>query len=198
MCEIAEGLWRWTARHPDWKPSDDWDAEVGCVYCETPGAVVLVDPLAPDEPSEQERLWRALDRDVERLARPVAVLLTVHWHQRSSAETAARYGGTVWRAGDDPAALPEGVEAHPGGFDEEVLFWLPGHRALVAGDVILGKEGGGLRLCPESWLPAGGGHRALRGTLRPLLALPIERVIVSHGEPVLEGGHAALEPLLAA
>jgi len=28
--------------------------------------------------------------------------------------------------------------------------------------------------------------------LRPLLALPIELVLVSHGEPVLEGGSEAL------
>ena len=32
---------------------------------------------------------------------------------------------------------------------------------------------------------------ALRA-LRPALALPIERVLVSHGEPVLSGGRAAL------
>jgi hypothetical protein len=33
--------------------------------------------------------------------------------------------------------------------------------------------------------------------MRPLLELPIERVLVSHGEPVLRGGHAALARALA-
>jgi hypothetical protein len=34
--------------------------------------------------------------------------------------------------------------------------------------------------------------------LRPLLELPIERVLVSHGEPVLSGGREALAEALDA
>jgi len=67
----------------------------------------------------------------------------------------------------------------------------------VPGDVILGSEGGGLRLCPESWLPAGVGHARLRGILAPLLELPVERVLVSHGEPVSENARARLAEALA-
>ena len=37
----------------------------------------------------------------------------------------------------------------------------------------------------------------LRELLRPLLELPIERVLVSHGEPVLSGGRDALAEALA-
>jgi hypothetical protein len=33
--------------------------------------------------------------------------------------------------------------------------------------------------------------------MRPLLELPIERVLVSHGEPVLRGGHGALARAIA-
>ncbi|HTA12619.1 MAG TPA: hypothetical protein VK765_04290 [Solirubrobacteraceae bacterium] len=33
--------------------------------------------------------------------------------------------------------------------------------------------------------------------MRPLLELPIEWVLVSHGEPVLRGGHGALERAIA-
>jgi hypothetical protein len=62
----------------------------------------------------------------------------------------------------------------------------------VPGDVLLGDAGGGVRFCPESWLPAGVGHDDLRVALAPLLDLPVERVLVSHGAPVLEDGHAAL------
>jgi hypothetical protein len=32
----------------------------------------------------------------------------------------------------------------------------------------------------------------LAGVLRPLLDLPVERVLVSHGEPVLDGAREAL------
>jgi hypothetical protein len=55
-----------------------------------------------------------------------------------------------------------------------------------------------VRLCPESWLPSGVGHAELRTALAPLLELPVERVLVSHGVPVLGGGHAALAKALAA
>jgi hypothetical protein len=37
----------------------------------------------------------------------------------------------------------------------------------------------------------------LREELRSLLALPVERVLVSHGEPLLAGGGEALKRLLA-
>jgi glyoxylase-like metal-dependent hydrolase (beta-lactamase superfamily II) len=52
-------------------------------------------------------------------------------------------------------------------------------------------------MCPKSWLPEGKGHAELVESLRPLLELPVERVLVSHGEPVLEDGGAALAAALA-
>jgi len=179
--EVADGLWRWTGLHPDWKPGEDWDQEVGCVYYGGPDAVVLVDPLAP--PEDEERFWAALDRDVERAGKPVRVLLTVSWHGRSVKAVAERYGAAT----DGP--LPAGVEAHAAPAGEETTYWLPAHGALVFGDVVLGAAGG-VRLCPESWLD--GTLAQLKEELRPLLDLPVERLLVSHGEPVLEGGHAAL------
>ncbi|MDX6540729.1 MAG: hypothetical protein QOI71_2339, partial [Gaiellales bacterium] len=67
----------------------------------------------------------------------------------------------------------------------------------VVGDVLLGagaKPGAtseAIRLCPERWLGAGT-HADLRVLLRAMLELRVERVLVSHGEPVLSGAHAAL------
>jgi hypothetical protein len=52
-----------------------------------------------------------------------------------------------------------------------------------------------LRLCPERWLGAKT-HDDLKASLRPLLELPVEQVLVSHGEPVLADGRAALGQLL--
>ena len=54
-------------------------------------------------------------------------------------------------------------------------------------------------VCPESWLRHLGGYTQedLRAGLQPLLDLPVEMVLVSHGEPVLRDGHAALERALA-
>jgi glyoxylase-like metal-dependent hydrolase (beta-lactamase superfamily II) len=202
--QLAPGLWRWTAWHEEWR------AQVGCVYYETGGGVCLIDPLVP--PEDRERFRRALDRDVARVGGPVDVLLTIFWHARSARELAERYGARVRapsraraaaarRAGDvlplRPGDVLAGdVEAHDSGRPGEVLYLLPAAGALVAGDVLLGAEGGGLRLCPASWLPAGRGHDGVRAALGPLAEQPIERVLVSHGEPVRTGGAAALATLL--
>jgi glyoxylase-like metal-dependent hydrolase (beta-lactamase superfamily II) len=187
--EVASGLWRWTGLHPEWKPEDagpeGWDQEVGCVYYESPDAVVLVDPLAP--PEDEERFWAALDRDVERAAKPVRILLTVSWHGRSAEAVAKRYGAAT----DGP--LPAGVEAYAAAAGEETVYRLRAHGALVFGDVVLGAEDG-IRLCPESWLD--GTLAQLKDELRPLLELPVERILVSHGEPVLVDGREALERAL--
>ena len=89
------------------------------------------------------------------------------------------------------------MSAHATARSNEVVLFLPGHRALVVGDVVLGSGGGSLDLCPDSWLPGRVGQEALRASLEPLLTLPVEHVLVSHGEPVLGDGAAALRRLLS-
>jgi glyoxylase-like metal-dependent hydrolase (beta-lactamase superfamily II) len=159
------------------------------VLCDTPDATVLIDPLLPPD---GHRLLRALDDHVRRRERRVAVLTTIGFHRRSRDLLAERYGATTSRARKN---LPGGVEAYPIRGAGETIFWLSEHRALVPGDRILGAPGGGLRLCPQSWLtylPHRLTAAQLADALRSLLELPIERVLVSHGEPVLSGGHEAL------
>jgi glyoxylase-like metal-dependent hydrolase (beta-lactamase superfamily II) len=207
VSEIAPGLWRWTGYH------EEWGEDVGSVYCETEDGVVLVDPIVP--PEDAERFWEALDRDVHRLKSQVHVFVSVFWHTRSTTAMVERYGARVWaptgaraavtrRAGvvTDPFrpgdSLPGGLEAHRTARGGEVVFRIPAHSALVPGDVLLGTEDGGVRMCPESWLPSGKTHSDLAESLRPLLGLPIERILVSHGDPVLEGGRAALARALDA
>jgi glyoxylase-like metal-dependent hydrolase (beta-lactamase superfamily II) len=92
--------------------------------------------------------------------------------------------------------LPGGIEALMTGRSTEVVYWIPEHRALVPGDVLLGADGGGLRLCPTSWLPASVTHDKLRAALQPLLELPVERVLVSHGEPVTASAATRLSEAL--
>lgn len=205
IVEIAPGLRRWTGRH------EEWGEDVGSVYYETADGVVLVDPLVP--PEGVERFWRGLDRDVRRLGPRIHVLVTVFWHTRSAAALVERYGARVWaptgsraavarRAGvvTDPFRpgdrLPGGLEAHRTVRGGEVVFRIPERAALVPGDVLLGAKGGGVEMCPESWLPTGKRHPDLAESLRPLLELPIDRILVSHGEPVLDGGRAALAQAL--
>jgi hypothetical protein len=195
--ELRPGLWRWTAPHPDWRPSPpgssgDWERDVGCVLYEADGAAVFFDPLLPPDPG---RFWPELDRRVRGSER-VAVLTTIGWHRRSRDAIVDRYGATTSRA---RASLPAGVESIPIRRAGETMFWLPGHRALVPGDRILGGKRVGLRLCPDSWLdylPSKITRAELAELLRPLLDLPIELVLVSHGNPVLGRGRAALERAL--
>lgn len=197
--ELRPGLWRWTAAHPEWEHAEHWGPEVGSVYAELPDALVMVDPLVPQD--EEDRFWEALDRDVERVGKPVHVLLTVHWHERSVAAVLDRYKATLWRP-EEKGELPTGVHAEvvKGSDWVEALFFLEPHRALIAGDLLIGKAGGGIEL-PVGWFPKGEqdwAEQELKPELRKRLAeLPVELVVLSHGEPVLEDGAAALERALA-
>jgi hypothetical protein len=195
---IDDGLWRWTAPHPDWKQGDDWDRDVGCVYWEADDAVVLVDPLVPQDQAQRDHFLDSLDRDVERVGRPVAILLTCEWHGRSHAELAARYEARVVGPPATLDRLPGGGAAIAAPAAEEVVYWLPGARAVVPGDVLLGSGTETLTLCPASWLQGRGGRTQLARDLTPLLDLPVERVLTSHGPPVLSDGRAAIERALAA
>jgi hypothetical protein len=202
LAELRPGLWRWTARHPDAaddpEPESpaDWPPDVGCVACAADGALVLVDPLVPA--GEREPFWSAMDALVARHGPRVAVVTTIRWHRRSRAELVERYGASTSRA---RAALPRGVRPLAIRGAGETMVWLEAHRALVPGDRLIGDGAGGVRLCPESWLRYLGRGLTigdLRAALEPLRRLPVEIVLVSHGEPVLRDGAAAVERALAA
>lgn len=201
VVELAPGLWRWTTAHPDWTPEqggpEGWEREVGSVYCEAGGAVLLIDPLVPADELERERFWAALDRDVGR-AEATHVVLSCEWHSRSAAELVARYGARRWKPEDGPESLPAGVEAVPAALEGEVLLWLPSHSALVAGDTLLGDGEGGVRMCPDSWL----GDRnpaQVRAELRDRLGeRRVELVLPAHGDAVTTGAAEALGRALVA
>jgi glyoxylase-like metal-dependent hydrolase (beta-lactamase superfamily II) len=214
--EIAPGLHRWTARHPDWKPEEEGlvghDPDVGCHAWETDDALVLIDPLVPESGEDEQLIWTELDEIASRVDRPIAVLLTIFWHERSTSRVFERYSKTLgarvyahepaidridalvtdpFRIGDK---LPGGIQAFEAQRSDEVVFWLPAASALAVGDVILGRKDG-LRLFPESW---SGGDRMdeVRAALRQVLDLPIETVLTGHGPPVLARGRDALAKAL--
>jgi hypothetical protein len=193
--ELGSGLWRWTVPHPEFvagatpESPADWPEEVGSVLYEADDATVLIDPLLP---TPGDALVGELDTRVRGCGLPVAILTTIKFHRRSRDELARRYSASTSRA---RPALPAGVESVPIEGAGETMFWIPAAGALVPGDRIMGAPGGRLRLCPESWLrylSSGITLTDLAGRLRPLLDLEIESVLVSHGEPVLTDGRAAL------
>ncbi len=193
--EIAPGLFRWEAAHPEWEPQEDWPQMVGCVLYELEERAVLIDPLIPAEGREPFLAW--LDARLE--GRQVSILTTVRWHRRDRDELARRY---VPERRDDPAGrsgspawneIPQGVSGRWLKGAGEIVFWLPGAGALVPGDSLLGAGEGRLAVCPDSWLEdVSVDRRGLATLLAALLELPLERVLVSHGEPVLQDGRRAL------
>jgi glyoxylase-like metal-dependent hydrolase (beta-lactamase superfamily II) len=176
--ELAPGLWRWTAEHPEWQAGEGWEPEVACFYVETDDATLLIDPLVPAG-DESGRFWTRLDEDVERRGVPVVVLLTGGWHRRSADEVAARYGASIHVAGEDE--LPGGVETKPTGAMGDVVLWIPALGALAVGDALISVDGE-LRL----W-----GARDDPESVRALAELPVEHALVAHGDHV-PGGRDAL------
>jgi hypothetical protein len=181
MQQLLDGLYRWTVKHPAWRPgaepgsADDWPEEVGCVAFRAERTLVLVDPLVAEE--------GFLDELVEGHDKPVSVLQTIQWHARSRDLVERRYAD---RLAEEPGPDVEPVPIAGAG---ETMVWLPVLRALIPGDRLIGDGRGGLRMCPDSWMTNLKLDQAgLADALRPLLDLPVEAVIVSHGEPVLRDG----------
>src|SRR5690242_14952258 len=86
MREVAPGIYRWTAQHPEWHPGA-WGAEVASFAVREPGRTLLIDPLVGEEQ------WDALGGVVDGA---VQTLITIPYHVRSAAACAARYGGSIW------------------------------------------------------------------------------------------------------
>ena len=201
--EVLRGVWRFESLHPDWIEEDGgedgWERTVAWFAVSTPSGLLLIDPLVVG--------WRELDALVETHGGCAGVLRTLHWHQRSVAEAAARYNASVWakppsspnrgwppfdRALDDGDELCDGAQAFAVQRDDELALWLPAHAALVFGDVMLRRPSGELRMCPDSWLQPEGGPVRLRELLAPLAELPVEHVLVAHGPLVLGDGQASM------
>jgi len=204
--ELAPGLVRWSTAHPGWEPGHGWEREVTSYLVVADDATLLLDPLVP-EGDDTASFWTWLDGEIARVGKTVAVVLSRAGHFRSSQEVhdrhAARvYGNDRGRARLVPAhdfrpvagggELPGGVRALPcrGIYDETPLFF-PSHGALAVGDLIVSIDGE-LRV----WWVADdeADEREYREehlpSLRAWLELPIEHVLVSHGDYVPGGGAA--------
>jgi glyoxylase-like metal-dependent hydrolase (beta-lactamase superfamily II) len=185
--QLRDGIWRWEARHPSWTEDDGgpdgWGPDVVSYAIDAGERLLLIDPLAV--PAEVEELASG---------RETAILLTCPWHERDARAVGRRLGapiyvpppdegekdpvpGTVFAAGD---RLPGGVEVFPGIEPNDLVLWVEPHRALVLGDTLVDR-GEGLEI-PLTWLREMT-LAELFATLRPLLDLPVELVLPTHGPP---------------
>jgi glyoxylase-like metal-dependent hydrolase (beta-lactamase superfamily II) len=192
--ELRTGVWHWDAPHPDWKPGEEGDEIVSSYAIDDGGRLLLFDPLAV--PSEIEALADG---------RETAIVLTCSWHERDTRSLVEQLSAAAFvpqPEGGDPIAgrqlfstgdvLPVGVQAFPGLPPNDLVLWVESHRELVAGDTLIDR-GQGLEL-PADWLPEGVTREQIAEGLRPLLELPVEHVLGTHGGPT---DRAALERALS-
>jgi hypothetical protein len=220
MRELRRGLWHWQARHPAWEPSEPWDADVSSYAIDDGERLLLFDPLAV--PGELEALaaereaaivltvpWHERDAEqlVGRLGVPVYTPLP-----DTAQDLMDIYGITAEQAGDGSPDLVWLLRKHKGEprpfsagdrlpFDADVfagrkpndtVLWLERERVVISGDT-LADFGGGLEI-NERWLRPGVTREKIAAGLRPLLELPVEHVLATHGGPY---DRAALERALS-
>lgn len=209
MIEIAPNVWRWTRRHPEWHPGV-FGAEVASFWMRDDAGLVIVDPLLD---GKTDPVLHALESNAFGAVR---ILITIPYHVRSAelvwshlseqhdtsifghARCASRLEngvGFVPLKGGETLAGDVRVHAFGSPRRTEFPFEIPSHRALVWGDAVVETGKGALRVWDDpldtpkrnAWWD----DRFLP-TLRPLAKLDIQRVLVTHGQPVLKNGDKAL------
>ena len=122
----------------------------------TAGRLLLIDPTDPPAPVDD----LAANRDV-------VIVLTCPWHERDTRKLVERFEASVFSpplesTGDDRLAaqiftvgdrLPVGVEAYPGMEPNDLVLWIEGRQALVAGDTLIDR-GRGFEF-PSDWANKG-------------------------------------------
>jgi len=158
---------------------------------------LCIDPVAPSE------------EDLAEFARQgvAAILITNRNHGRAANAIRARTGArTAIHAADAPHARSEGavlddelvlgakvgpfvVVGAPGKSSGEVVLHWPERKLLLVGDAVVGHPPGRCKLLPDKVVddPA-----LLRESVRGLLALDFDTLLVGDGDPIL---HSAKDPL---
>ena len=220
MDELRPGLWHWEAPHPGWDATEPWSPEVSSYAIDDGERLLLFDPLAL--PSEIEELaagretaivltcpWHERDTQslVERLSAPVFAPAP-----ETQEDLMEKFGITAEQAaGGSPDLrwlkdadtfekhwvfagdrLHIGIEAFLGKDPKDLVHWIESQRAVIAGDSLV-DFGQGLEV-NQRWLREGQTREDVAQEMRPLLELPVELVLPTHGTPT---DRAALERALS-
>lgn len=159
-----------------------------------------------DPPPADERVLRELEE------RGVAVVVVTNRHHvRATEDVRARTGAAVAmnpleaREARESVGLDETLDvgARIGPFQVvgvrgktpgEIALYEPERHILVVGDCVIGSPPGKLSLLPEAKLAD---PDELRRSVRALLELEVESVLVGDGVSLPSSGHEALERLVA-
>ena len=195
MREILTGIftWPWFSEPHGYNFNGHFIRHVGGNLC--------VDPVEPD------------DDDLAELARQgvARILITNRNHSRAANKIRARTGArTAIHPADAPHARKEGAELDdelnpgdkagpfvvidsPGKSRGEVVLHWPERKILLVGDAVVGDPPGKCKLLPDKVVddPA-----RLRDTLRQLLALDFDILLVGDGVPILQGAKERLRELV--
>jgi hypothetical protein len=213
MRELPPGIRHWQSRHPEWNEEQWWPPEVSSYAIELGDELLLFDPLEVPDAIAVRATAVVLtapchERDARTLVRRYG--LPVHtppadtwqdWVEKFLVDPERVRGmeseDLAWlRAGEGeghfhgPGDWPFGIRAFAGREDNDLVLWLPSLAAVVCGDS-LADFGDGLAI------QLGGRKNVteeqVAERLRPLLDLPVELVLPSHGLP---GDRALLERAL--
>ncbi len=214
--ELAPGLWRWTARHPDWHPADDFGAEVASYALVAGDELLLVDPLLGD--GDHDGAGAVLERldALAAAATSTHILITIGYHVRSAEPLGDRYAAHIYgpktvanRLADTKAFTilqpgvpgPAGTVAYAIGSPRrtEPRSGCPAQRARLRRRAVT-NPAGKLRMGPK---PRDAQQIAFyrsrfAPTLDPLRDLPAQRILTTHGPPILHDGAAVLAAALNA
>lgn len=185
MKEILSGVHTWSAF------SQEKGFDFNGYAVETSAGTVLIDPPAPADG------WDALDA----LAPFHCVFVTNRNHSRDARGFADRYGVPV-RIHERDAEAAEvradetvtGAETvageltlvHvPGKSPGELAFFVPGRRALIVGDAVIGVPSGKLATYPDGKVDD---RAELLRSLARLLELDFESLLLCDGTPAITGG----------
>jgi glyoxylase-like metal-dependent hydrolase (beta-lactamase superfamily II) len=196
MRPIRPGIWTWS------RFSEPHGYDFNGHLFSAAGASYAVDPVE-FEPELAAELARAEvarilltnrnhTRAAERLHRETGAVVWIHPHD---ADHARRQGVGIDETFEWGEAIgPFRVIGVPGKSPGEIALFDAERRLLVVGDAVIGHPAGQLAVLPDRVVDD---PKQLRASLRALLALEFDLLLVGDGVSILSGGHRALERLVA-
>ena len=167
-----------------------------------PSGNLCIDPVEPSDDDLEEMVRRGV----------AYILITNRNHSRAANKVRARTGArTSIHTADAPHARSEGAELDgelklgqqigpflvhgaPGKSPGEIVLYWPDRKILLVGDAVVGHPPGRCKLLPDKVVddPA-----RLRESVRGLLSIDFDTLLVGDGDPILQSAKERLRELIA-